>query len=116
MFGGNEHDLLSGGVQGKKYEDMMTRGDGFAGLCLDTPLCDVLFLSRHCCAANKTGVSSRPRSFPGNFAGGKDRLRSLCFFFFFSIHDVAYFEYSFLHKKKKHTKTELQASCFKSWS
>ena len=103
MFGGNEHDLLSGGAQGKKYEDMMTRGDGFAGLCLDTPLCDVLFLSRHCCAANKTGVSSRPRSFPGNFAGGKDRLCSLCFFFFFLHSRCGIFRVFILAQEKKST-------------
>jgi hypothetical protein len=39
---------------------MKTRGDGFAGFCLDTPLRDVIFLSRHsrhCCAAGKNILS-----------------------------------------------------------
>ena len=41
-------------AQGKTYADAIDMGRRFCWIfCLDTPLCDVLFLSRRCCAANK---------------------------------------------------------------
>jgi hypothetical protein len=60
---------------------MKTRGDGFAGFCLDTPLRDVIFLSRlsrHCCAAGKKilSVQTIPKS-----VGCSDRRCGLLFFF-----------------------------------
>ena len=69
----------------------MTRGDGFAGLCLDTPLCDAMFFfsfKRHCCLCGKTKKSiltAGPDQFHRNLSAAKDRLCSLSLFFFFTM-------------------------------
>jgi hypothetical protein len=80
---------------------MKTRGDGFAGFCLDTPLRDVIFLSRHsrhCCAAGKNilSVQTIPQS-----VGCSGRRCGLLFFFTMrhisDIHESYQTTSSFLH-------------------
>ena len=75
----------------------MTRGDGFAGLCLDTPLCDAMFFfsfKRHGCLCGKTKKSiltAGPDQFQ-KFVGGERQIVqpfSLLFFTMWHIFGIS---------------------------